>query len=170
VAKARNLSYYDDAQALARIDRVPGLPPGTALTPRTFRELALAQFPEGIDGSTPGPFSILNDHGHRAIDFQSALGFAAFNPQANFHDTRDPLSNQNGVVFFPGGSAVYRFLGGRLTFVGGLGVSGDGVDQDDFITAAAVVGFEPPGGVRADRFFVRGVRLAYFKFPRNPLA
>ena len=30
--------------------------------PRTFRSLSLAQFPEGVDGTAPGPFSILNDH------------------------------------------------------------------------------------------------------------
>jgi uncharacterized protein GlcG (DUF336 family) len=169
VAKARNMSYYDDPVGLSPLDRVRGLPPGVAMTPRDFRELALAQFPEGT-GTQPGPFSILNDHGNLPIDFQSALGYVAFNPQANFHDTRDPLSNQNGVVFFPGGSAVYNYINSRRTFVGGLGVSGDGVNQDDFITAGAIVGFEPPGNVRADRFSVRGVRLPYFVFPRNPLA
>jgi uncharacterized protein GlcG (DUF336 family) len=170
VAKARNLSYYDDPQALLRIDRVPGLPRGVALTPRTFRSLAQPHFPEGIDSAPPGPFSILNDHGKAAGHFQSALGFASFHPGANFHDTRDDPRNQNGVVFFPGGSALYKFINGRAGLVGGLGVSGDGVDQDDFVTAAAVAGFEPPPSLRADRFFVRGVRLPYFRFPRNPLA
>jgi hypothetical protein len=52
--------------------------------------------------------------------------------------------------------------------VGGLGVSGDGVEQDDFVTSAAAAGFEPPDEKRADRIIIDGVRLPYLKFPRNP--
>ena len=36
---------------------------------------------------------------------------------------------QNGIQIFPGGVPIYR--NGRL--VGGIGVSGDGIDQDDMI-------------------------------------
>jgi uncharacterized protein GlcG (DUF336 family) len=170
VAKARNDCYYDDPTALARADRVPGLPPGVALTNRTFRYLAQPRFPEAIDSAPPGPFSILNDHGRLATSFHSALGFDAFTPGTNFHDTRDSILNQNGVIFFPGSSALYKTVGGRTVLVGGLGVSGDGVDQDDFVTAGAAQGFGPPANLRADQFFVQGVRLPYSKFPRNPLA
>jgi hypothetical protein len=60
---------------------------------------------------------------------------------------------------------VYK--GGALA--GGFGVSGDGVDQDDVTTAAGQVGFEVPDDLlRADEVFVRGVRLPYQKFNRNP--
>jgi hypothetical protein len=52
--------------------------------------------------------------------------------------------------------------------VGGLGVSGDGVEQDDFVSAAGAFGFEPPKNLRADRVQIDGVRLPYLKFPRNP--
>jgi hypothetical protein len=52
--------------------------------------------------------------------------------------------------------------------IGGLGVSGDGVDQDDFVTSAGAAGFQAPTQMRADQVIVRGVRLPYFKFPRNP--
>jgi hypothetical protein len=52
--------------------------------------------------------------------------------------------------------------------VGGLGVSGDGVEQDDLVTAFAAGGFEPPEAIRADQFFFNGVRLPYYKFPQNP--
>jgi uncharacterized protein GlcG (DUF336 family) len=165
VAKARNVSYYNDPAALQPQDRVAGLPPGAALTNRTFRYLAQPRFPEGIDGTPPGPFSILNDQGHQASGFQSVMGHDAFTPGTNFHDQRDPIVNQNGVVFFPGSQSLY--INGVL--VGGLGVSGDGVDQDDFITAGAGAGFGPPPDLQADNFFVRGVRLPYFKFPPNPL-
>jgi uncharacterized protein GlcG (DUF336 family) len=166
VAKARNVSYYDDPRALARADRVAGLPRGASLTNRTFRYLAQPHFPEGIDSAPPGPFSILLDHGRRPTSFHTALGFDAFTPGTNFHDRRDSILNQNGVVFFPGSSALYR----GAALLGGLGVSGDGVDQDDFVTSGAAGGFGPPPRLRADNFFVTGVRLPYAKFPRNPLA
>jgi uncharacterized protein GlcG (DUF336 family) len=177
VAKARNVAYYGDAQELQPADQVPGVDPGTALTARTFRYLAQPRFPEGIDGQPPGPFSILNDGGSSlttglntgaplpASAFQSVEGFAAFHPNANFRDPNNPL-NQNGVVFFPGSMPLYPG-GGLLT--GGLGVSGDGVDQDDVVTFGASQGYQPPPTVtRADDVTVRGIRLPFQKFNRNP--
>jgi hypothetical protein len=65
---------------------------------------------------------------------------------------------------------VYKTSNGVPAIVGGLGVSGDGVDQDDFITANAANGFQPPTSLQADQFFLAGVRLPYQRFPRNPLA
>jgi hypothetical protein len=47
-------------------------------------------------------------------------------------------------------------------------VSGDGVEQDDFVTAGGAQGFEAPPGIRADQVLIRGVRLPYWLFPRNP--
>jgi hypothetical protein len=67
-------------------------------------------------------------------------------------------------VFFPGSLPLYK----NGVLVGGLGVSGDGVDQDDFATAAGAKGFEAPASIRADRIIIRNVRLPYQKFPRNP--
>jgi uncharacterized protein GlcG (DUF336 family) len=175
VAKARNVAYYANANQLQPADQVQGVPPGTALTNRTFRYLAEPRFPEGIDGAPPGPFSILNDGGTDpstglqigpplpASAFQSVQGFDAFNPQSNFHDPFN-VANQNGIVFFPGSSPLYN-----PQLIGGFGVSGDGVDQDDVVTFAGQRGFEPPSSVlRADQTFVRGIRLPYQKFLRNP--
>ena len=54
---------------------------------------------------------------------------------------------QSGLMTFPGGVPLYR--NGRL--VGAIGVSGDGVDEDDAASfAGASVGFKPPAGVRCD--------------------
>ena len=74
--------------------------------------------------------------------------------------------NQNGIVFFPGSSPLYR--GTQKQLIGGFGVSGDGVDQDDVMTVAGQAGFDAPLQLRADQVFVRGVRLPYQKFNRNP--
>jgi hypothetical protein len=51
---------------------------------------------------------------------------------------------------------------------GGLGVSGDGVDQDDFVSSGGAVGFDAPLSIRADQIILRGVRLPFWNFPRNP--
>src|SRR3546814_9313676 len=66
---------------------------------------------------------------------------------------------QNGIQIFPGSVPIYR--GDRL--VGGIGVSGDGIDQDDMISflglhnAGARVGGigNAPPAIRADRIVVR---------------
>jgi hypothetical protein len=51
-------------------------------------------------------------------------------------------------------------------------VSGDGVEQNDLVTAAGAVGFEPPPELRVDQSRIvtsQGeVRLPWLKFPRNP--
>jgi uncharacterized protein GlcG (DUF336 family) len=182
VAKARNVAYYANPAQLQPIDQAPGVPAGTAFTNRTFRYLSEPRFPEGIDGFPPGPFSILNDPGvnvHNgrnagppvpASFFQTVQGYDAFNPQTNFHDPFNTL-NQNGIVFFPGSAPLYKDVTGSgiRTLVGGLGVSGDGVDQDDDVTFEAAAGFDPPFTVkRADQVFVRGIRLPYQKFNRQP--
>lgn len=175
VAKARNVSYYADAIALAAVDQVAGVAPGTAFTNRTFRYLSLPRFPEGIEGRPPGPFSILNDGGVDpqtgrqigdrlpASAFQSVQGFDAFNPGTNFRDAGD-ARHQNGIVFFPGSAPLY--VNGVL--IGGLGVSGDGVDQDDVVTVGGQAGYTQLNVPRADQVFVNGVRLPYQKFNRNP--
>src|SRR5262249_43353399 len=147
-----------------------------------FRYASLPHFPEGIDQKPPGPFSILNDGGVNPLTglqvgprlpasaFQSIQGFDAFNPQRNFHDPNN-LANQNGIVFFPGSTPIYRNAGALGSLMGGFGVSGDGVDQDDVVTFAGAIGFNVPGNVlRADQVEVQGIRLPFQKFNRKPEA
>ncbi len=133
--------------------RVPsdmaGVPPGTAVTNRTISFGAQPFYPPGINGSGPGPF--FNVY---------VLDTAVVCSQAS----QPPNANQSGIVFFPGSTPLY--LNGEM--VGGLGVSGDGVEQDDLVTAAGATNFAPPVQIRADQIFVEGLRLPYFKFPRNP--
>jgi uncharacterized protein GlcG (DUF336 family) len=182
VAKARNVAYYANPAKLQPLDKLPGVAPGAAFTNRTFRYLAQPRFPEGIDGMPPGVFSILNDGGADPVTglnvgpplpasaFNSVMGHDAFNPGTDFHDPGlagpDPRRFQNGIVFFPGSAPVYK--NGRL--VGGLGVSGDGVDEDDVVTFFASNGFGVPTFIqRADQIIFLGVRLPYQKFNRNPV-
>ena len=148
VAKARNVISFSG------FNRVPsdlsGVPQGTAVTSRTIGFGAQPFYPPGIDGTPPGPFFqlYLND-----VATPCRQGSQA--PDAN---------HQSGIVFFPGSMPLY--LNGQL--VGGLGVSGDGVDQDDLVTAAGATGFAPAESIRADQIVIGGARLPFLKFPRNP--
>src|SRR5207247_5514182 len=63
--------------------------------------------------------------------------------------------NQNGVVFFPGASPLFR----DAHLFGGLGVSGDGVDQDDYVTVLAAADVLPAKKTSADRIKVDAVSL-----------
>ncbi len=153
VAKARNVTYFSGS-SVDVLDQIPGVPLGTATTNRTLGFLAQPFYPPGIKGTGVGALRdlYLYDEANACTQGRQAVN-----------------ANQNGIVFFPGSSPLYKDdgLGGRV-LVGGVGVSGDGVEQDDYVTDAALVGYEPPDDIRADQYFVDDVRLPYFKFPRNP--
>jgi hypothetical protein len=70
----------------------------------------------------------------------------------------------NGIQIFPGSMPLYK----NGVLVGAIGISGDGVDQDDLIAAAGGAGYAPPENIRSDQVFVRDVRLPFLKFPRSP--
>ena len=81
------------------------------------------------------------------------------------------IQNQSGIIFFPGSAPLYRDTPDLLfgTLIGGFGISGDGVDQDDVVTFGGSRFYGVPNSLlRADETFVRGVRLPYQKFNRNP--
>lgn len=145
VAKARNVIYFSGPGA----SDLPGVPAGTAVSNRTIGFGAQPMFPPGIDASTKGPFFNL---------------FLADLAQPCSQGSQAPNANQNGVVFFPGSVPLYK----NGVLVGGLGVSGDGVDQDDYVTNAGAQSFEAPTAIRADQVTIDSVRLPYLKFPRNP--
>ncbi len=190
VAKSRNTSYYA-SNGIVDADRIdqdnngmPDIPLGTALTNRTFRFLALPRYPSGsAEGTPPGDFSILSMPGINPLTGENTgaampasiyaspsatvLSFDSFNASRNFRDPRN-IKRQNGIVFFPGSSALYDSKSATKQLIGGLGISGDGVDQDDVVTVSAQQGFEAPDALRADQYMVAGVRLPYQNFNRNP--
>lgn len=184
VQKARTAAFFSNPNAGALLRTAEGgkfakfadaaladglkLDGAFAFSDRAGGFLSRPFFPDGIDGTANGPFS-------KPIDFwspfntglQSALVKTALVnilsgiPAASC--TAIP-SLPNGIQIFPGSVPLYR----NGVLIGGIGISGDGIDQDDIIASAGSVGFEAPEAIRADQIFVRGVRLPYVKFPRHP--
>jgi uncharacterized protein GlcG (DUF336 family) len=148
VAKARNVIYFS-----TNTTDLPGVAAGTAVTNRTIGFGAQPLFPPGISSHAfdvrTGPFYPL---------FLKDLA----NPCTQ--GSQAPNPNQNGIVFFPGATPLYQ----NNKLIGGLGVSGDGVEQDDYVTVFAAGPFLPPQSMWADRTKIGGVRLPMFKFPRQP--
>jgi uncharacterized protein GlcG (DUF336 family) len=124
-------------------------------------------YPDGLNPNPAGPFSreisewsVFND-GLQLDLVRAGLLAALSGPVARCSSIPNV---PNGIQIFPGSVPLYK--NGEL--VGAVGVSGDGVDQDDLIAAAGANGFEPPAAIRADQIIVRGTRLPFLKFPRSP--
>src|SRR5258707_180682 len=142
-SKARNMVYFNSAVRTAA--DLNGVPMGTACKRRTISFGAQPLYPPGIDGSNVGPFFNLY-----TMDLANPCTQGFQSGAANL--------NKSGIVFFPGSAGLFR--SGALA--GGLGVSGDGVDQDDYVTNGGTKGFEAPPNIRADQIMDLGVRLPYF--------
>ncbi|HJQ38992.1 MAG TPA: heme-binding protein [Thermoanaerobaculia bacterium] len=146
VAKARNVLWFSGHD-------LP-VPANTAVTNRTLNFGAQPFYPPGIDSSVfdprPGPW--YQSLFVRDLNNVCTQGLQPLNP------------NQNGIVFFAGSSPLYR----SSALAGGLGVSGDGIEQDDYVTYNAAGEFLPPQSIWADQTNVDGARLPMFKFPRQP--
>jgi uncharacterized protein GlcG (DUF336 family) len=160
-AKARSVVYFCLPSALptsafANGDTWPGFPTGDprgiALTTRTLGFLSQPFYPPGIDENGPGPLFALAQQNQQPAQVDR-WGNAPPDP-----------GYQNGLTFFPGSVPLYK--NGEL--VGALGVSGDGVEQNDLIAFEGGLGFEPPPELRIDNFTFQGVRLPYVKFPQTP--
>jgi uncharacterized protein GlcG (DUF336 family) len=124
-------------------------------------------FPDGIDDTAPGPFSTaINEWSIFNVGLQLDLIKAGL--LAALGGSSVPCSSLvgagNGIQIFAGSLPVYK--NGALA--GAIGISGDGIDQDDLIAAAGANGFAPPAALRSDQVLVRGVRLPFLKFPRSP--
>ena len=138
-----------------------------AFTDRATGFLHRPFFPDGIDGTAAGPFSTeVGNWSPFNVGLQ--LDLVRTNFLASLVGPAVPCTSipalPNGIQIFPGSVPLYK----NGVLVGAIGISGDGVDQDDLIGAAGGNGFSPPVGIRSDQIFVRGVRLPFLKFPRSP--
>lgn len=136
-----------------------GVPAGAplAVSTRAVGFLSQRYYPPGIDQGAP-PQTLPYESGPF---YQNVDGVFDFTMQQTMQN-RAPF--QNGLQVFPGGIPLYK--NGQLA--GGIGVSGDGVDQDDYIAAGGTIGFEAPASIRTDQYSYKNVKLPYIKFPRQP--
>lgn len=163
-AESGKLAKFADA-ALADGIKMDG---SIAFSDRAGGFLSRPFFPDGIDGTQNGPLSKpisvwtpFNDGLQIALVKTALVNVLSGKPVTSCTDI--PALPQ-GIQIFAGSVPLYK----NGVLVGAIGISGDGIDQDDIIASAGSAGFEAPEPIRADQFFVRGVRLPFVKFPRHP--
>jgi uncharacterized protein GlcG (DUF336 family) len=177
LTKARNAFYFSTREGYevlrnyvvtnryARYQWEPQPPAGQgwAVTARSLNFGGQPLFPPGIDHEvtpTPGPWFDLYAY--------DSANPCTEGPGPSRGANRN-FFNQSGIVWFAGSVPLYKE--GRL--VGGLGVSGDGVEQDDYVSQLGSEGFHPPNDLRVDNSVIidaegREARVPYLKFPRHP--
>ncbi len=170
-----------------------------AFSDRAGGNLSRPFYPDGISGAINGPlskpqgeWSVFSTGLQLDLSLNAALQHILFALGLPFPDvgencagvflapdlssvsaTVTDLTVANGLQIFPGSVPIYR--GGSL--IGGIGVSGDGVDQDDMIaflglhnageTLGGAINNAPPG-IRADQLTPHDVRLRYIQCPQAP--
>jgi uncharacterized protein GlcG (DUF336 family) len=179
VQKARTSSFFsspDAAEALRDagfafyLDGEVPMDGSVAYSTRAVGFLAQPFFPPGIAGTDAGPLAPPSGEWSPfntglqldLVEDALRLFLATLSSPGGCSVPIPRLAN--GMTIFPGGVPLYK--DGRLA--GAIGISGDGVDQDDLIASAGSAGFEAPPEMRSDRTTVRGVRLPWVKFPRHP--
>lgn len=132
-------------------------------------------YPDGISTNPNGPFSRpiaewspfnigLQVDLVKAEVFRVLATFAATGAVDNTRPCTAIPGLPHGIQIFAGSVPLFK----NGTFAGAIGVSGDGIDQDDYVATNGSAGFEAPPEKRCDRVFVRGIRLPFTKFPRHP--
>jgi Haem-degrading len=174
---------------------------GIAYSDRAIGNLSRPFFPDGIDGAPNGPFSkpagqwsvfstglqldlsinailqnVLFASGAITTDVTPGCAGVALTPTLQASQTLPAQAQHqlaNGLQIFPGSVPIYR----GATLVGAIGVSGDGIDQDDMVAflglqraSVALQGSiqEAPANRRADTLQPQGTRLLYVQCPQAP--
>lgn len=138
--KARTALFYSKGSERAGSPR--------AFSCRAVGFLAQDFFPPGIDGTPPGPLQ------PDQVAFSLAGGVVPSTPV-------NP-NVPNGITIFPGGFPLYR----NGVLIGAIGVSGDGIEQDDIVAASGARDFLAPEEARSDNMVYERARIPYAKFPR----
>jgi len=156
---------------------------GIAYSNRAIGNLARPFLPDGIDGSGPGPLSKAFANWSPFSDGLQ-LDLIYNKVVTNLTAQVAPLPSgpcsgvsANGIQIFPGSVPIFRVGGLTSALVGAIGVSGDGIDQDDMVAflglanAGNALGTgitNAPSALRADRITVPGGNLRYVSCPVAP--
>ncbi|HWZ70827.1 MAG TPA: heme-binding protein [Casimicrobiaceae bacterium] len=153
---------------------------GIAYSNRAVGNLARPFFPDGITGTENGPlskpyanWSPFNDGLQLDLVINKLVASLAAGDNGTGCTGNTRL--KNGIQIFPGSMPIYR--GSQL--VGAIGVSGDGIDQDDMVSFLGLANAgkilntgiaNAPPAIRADTLTPRGegTRLRYVNCPQAP--
>ena len=173
-----------------------------AIAARAVGNLARPFFPDGIEDTISGPFSLPFPQAGANPSWspfntglQLDLVFGAVNaalgalPNGGVVSSCSPSSKfgnffKNGIQIFPGAVPLYR----NGVMVGAIGVSGDGIDQDDLVAFYSAsqrglqaaghaglgdseLGFNAPINIRSDQQTLlvdQTIRMRYVNCPEAP--
>ncbi len=194
VQKARSALFFSNTSAAAALTALGApvsayvvgmqgliggaLSNGVAYSNRAIGNLARPFLPDGINGAGPGPLSKpFAQWSPFADGLQLDLVQAKIVGNILAGTNTGPCSTipalANGMQIFPGSVPIFR--GAQL--VGAIGISGDGIDQDDMVAflglanAGIALGTgiaNAPAALRADRIAVPGGQLRYVNCPVAP--
>lgn len=175
--------YVTAAQEFITPDTLDALTNGIAFSDRAGGNLSRPFYPDGIIANEHGPFSkprgewspfstgLQLDLVMNSIVGHIFHALAATPDVAKSCVNAPDLRIANGIQIFPGSVPIYR----DSILVGGIGISGDGIDQDDMISFLGLHNtsqFEninnAPASMRADTLTPKGVRLRYVQCPQSP--
>jgi uncharacterized protein GlcG (DUF336 family) len=153
-----------------------------AFADRSGGNLSRPFFPDGSVGSVNGPFSKpiaswspFSDGLQLDLVMNRVIQHVVY-VKGGGPDTPQNCTTlsrlANGMQVFPGSVPIYR---GNI-LVGGIGVSGDGVDQDDMVSflglnnASEILGTinNAPAAMRADNLAPMGINLRFVQCPQSP--
>ncbi len=161
---------------------------GTAFSDRAGGNLSRPFYADGIEANEHGPLSKSNRNNEWSflstglqldLVLNKVIQHVLFAAAGLGEDTDNICTSTastrlaNGIQIFPGSVPIYR--GNQL--VGGIGVSGDGVDQDDMIAFLGVHNASiqlsgsinnAPINIRADNLTPKGTRLRFVQCPFSP--
>ena len=132
VQKARTAAFFSDDDH--------------AITTRALGFVSQKFFPPGIEKGLEGPLFQLQDKVNVVVDQRNTPSTADDAVTLGLPNLQgDELPN--GITVFPGGVPLYK----DGVLVGAVGISGDGVDQDDLIAFGGAAGYRPRDEIRSDR-------------------
>ncbi|HZR35018.1 MAG TPA: heme-binding protein [Nevskia sp.] len=184
--------YVDGLNQLAGANVFDG---GYAYGARSVGNLERPFFPDGIDANSSGPLSkpypkwspfstgvqldLVYERIAQHVLFTLGTGGADDPPSCagppgpiSGFNTTVPAELGDGLQIFAGGVPIYR----GNTLVGGIGVSGDGIDQDDMVAflglynagqALGTISNAPPA-TRIDQLNIQGQKVRYVECPQAP--
>jgi uncharacterized protein GlcG (DUF336 family) len=115
-----------------------------AFSSRAIGFLADSTLPPAQENGATGPLYQLQNT--LALPQNEAVFLPDITEDINGTPTIVPNPLGDGITIFPGGAPLYK--NGKL--VGAVGISGDGVDQDDLIAYAGTAGFRPSTSIEDD--------------------